>query len=76
VFAQRDGDTWGRESSVHWQRHHSRATVRRASGRAGLEVARVLGQHRGARLTDELDERVHTKALYVLRRPRDTEGRG
>jgi SAM-dependent methyltransferase len=74
VFARSGADTWRRESSVHWQRHHSRAVLRRASARVGLEVARVLGQHRGARLSSELDERVHSKALYVLRRPLEGDG--
>jgi SAM-dependent methyltransferase len=69
VFAADHDAGWRRESSVHWQRHHPRASVEACARRARLSVERVYGQRSGAWLDDELDEDVHPKALYFLRRP-------
>ena len=69
VFAADGTGRWRRERSTHWQRHHPRAFVERCAAAAGLVVERVYGQNTGARLCDELDEELHPKALYVMRRP-------
>jgi SAM-dependent methyltransferase len=69
-----DGAAWTRTSSRHTQRHHPPAAVRRAAARAGLEVLAVRGLTRDGALHDPLDERRHTKSVWVLRRP-ETERR-
>ncbi len=69
VFARDRAGLWLRERSTHWQRHHSYDAVMREARAVGLVVERVYGQHAGARLDSDLDEDVHPKALYVLRRP-------
>lgn len=56
--------------AVHRQAHHDEGRVRDAAAAAGLEVVAVLGQSPGVVLSDTLDERRHTKALYFARRPR------
>ena len=42
--------------------------VRAVATRAGLRILAVHGQHQGAVLEPELDELVHTKAVYVAAR--------
>ena len=42
--------------------------LRALAEQAGLEVAAVLGQRPGAVLDEWLDERVHRKAVFVMRR--------
>jgi SAM-dependent methyltransferase len=65
VFAPvRDG-LWERRSSVHRQRHWPPAYVRELARRAGLRILAVLGQHPGAVLEPELDELLHSKAVYL-----------
>jgi hypothetical protein len=39
--------------------------VRAVARRAGLQILAVHGQHHGAVLEPELDELVHSKAVYV-----------
>jgi SAM-dependent methyltransferase len=65
---RRRGTTWQRSSSRHRQRHWPVAEVKRLAEEAGLEVLEVLGQH-GDRLTGDVDEDVHGKALFVARAP-------
>ena len=65
VFAHADGDDWRRSSSIHRQRHWPRATVEELVARAGMRVLDVRGQHPGAVIGGELDEFIHTKAIYV-----------
>ena len=68
IFRRTGDGLWQREQSVHRQRHRTRAEVERAIAGAGLRCLAVKGQRRGAVLEDELDERVHTKALFVAGR--------
>jgi SAM-dependent methyltransferase len=65
VFAPAAGGLWERRSSVHRQRHWPRQTVQQLATRAGLRVLAVHGQHPGAVVEPELDELVHSKALYL-----------
>jgi hypothetical protein len=65
VFAQAAGGLWERRSSVHSQRHWPDADVREIADAAGLTILAVLGQHPGAVLEPELDELVHSKAVYL-----------
>jgi SAM-dependent methyltransferase len=62
------GATWARSSSRHRQRHWPAVEVGRIARRAGLEIVQVLGQHRGPRIEQALDEHRHVKALFVGRR--------
>ena len=76
IFRPTGNGRWEREQSVHRQRHRGRAEVEHALAAAGLRALAVKGQRRGAVLEDELDERVHTKALFVAGRalPSAAEG--
>jgi SAM-dependent methyltransferase len=57
----------GREISLHYQRHHPRRVVEGALDSAGLEAVAVVGQFLDGRLAGALDERRHSKAIYVAR---------
>jgi hypothetical protein len=46
------------------QRHWPRADLEAAATTAGLRVAGVLGQRTGIVLASDLDESLHTKALF------------
>jgi len=59
------GGGWQHDRSEHAQRHWPLDTVRACAQVAGLTVVAVHGQHRGARLEPQLDESVHTKAVFV-----------
>lgn len=64
------------ENSAHYQRHHPRSVVEGALKAVGLEAVAVRGQFPDGRLELVLDERRHSKAIYVARlRPSDTERR-
>jgi SAM-dependent methyltransferase len=52
----------------HVQRHHPRAVVERCCARAGLTCVAALGQLPGVRLSPEVDEELHTKVVYVVRK--------
>jgi SAM-dependent methyltransferase len=62
----RDGGTPVR--TLHRQRHHAPAVVERALAAAGLELMARRGQDLNGAFDVELDERRHTKALYIARR--------
>ena len=62
-------------TGLHRQRHWPLEDVARIAGEAGLEIARVFGQHRGALLERDADEAIHFKALFVARAA-DEEGGG
>jgi SAM-dependent methyltransferase len=53
--------------TVHRQRHHTPAVVERALAAAGLELVARRGQDLSGAIEPELDERRHTKALYIAR---------
>jgi SAM-dependent methyltransferase len=65
VFAPTGAGLWERRSSVHRQRHWPRAHVDELARRAGLRIVAVHGQHPGAVLEPDLDELVHSKAVYL-----------
>lgn len=54
----------------HVQRHWPPQVIRERLGRAGLECVAVRGQATGVVLSDEADESVHTKVVFVARRKR------
>ena len=66
AFASARGPLWSRASSRHVQRHHPRAAVEAALRRAGLRCLAVKGQSPGVHISDEPDEEVHTKLVYVV----------
>lgn len=68
--------SWRRRTSRHRQRWWSEHDVRSACAAAGLELAAVRGQRRGARLQPFADEFVHTKVVYVARRPGPDKAKG
>jgi len=65
VFAPARDGLWERRSSVHRQRHWPRAQVQALARRANLRILAVRGQHPGARLEPDLDDLVHSKAVYL-----------
>ena len=69
VFEPEDGGVWRRSRTRHLQRHHTREDVERAVEAAGLELVAVRGQSPGARLDREADEELHSKVVYLARRP-------
>jgi SAM-dependent methyltransferase len=68
VFVRAGDGSWVRERSEHLQRHFPPATVEACARDAGLRVLARHGLHLDGRLDDELDETVHTKAVWVLAR--------
>jgi SAM-dependent methyltransferase len=68
VFTHEGDGRWRRSLSRQRHRHHPVDEICAAAEEAGLEVAAVLGQRPGAVLDDELDEQVHGKAVFVMRR--------
>jgi len=68
VFTHEGDGLWRRSVSRQRHRHHPVEELRAIAGRCGLEVAAVLGQRPGAVLDDWLDERMHRKAVFVMRR--------
>ena len=68
IFSHEGDGLWRRSVSRQRHRHHRVADLRRLAEGAGLVVAAVLGQRPGAVFDDALDERVHRKAAFVMRR--------
>lgn len=68
VFEEEDDGRWRRTVSRHVQRHHPREEVEAAIEGAGLELAAVRGQARGARLQLHADELEHPKLVYLARK--------
>ena len=60
-----DGDLWRRTETLHSQRHHPRAVVEDALARGGLAPLGVFGQDVSGRIQGELDDDVHSKAVYL-----------
>jgi SAM-dependent methyltransferase len=67
VFTHEGDGLWRRSLSRQRHRHHPIEEIRQLAEEAGLEVSAVLGQRPGAVLDDALDERVHGKAVFVMR---------
>lgn len=68
VFHKSDPAGWRRTTSQHEQRHWSVDAIEAAAGAAGLRILSRLGQRRGARIEPGLDERIHTKAVFIAAR--------
>jgi SAM-dependent methyltransferase len=68
VFTHEGDGLWRRSLSRQRHRHHPIEEIRELAEEVGLEVAAVVGQRPGAVLDDELDEQVHRKAVFVMRR--------
>jgi predicted TPR repeat methyltransferase len=68
IFAKDDEGRWERHAMRHVQRHHPRQAIQAALENAGLECCLALGQHRGARLEEGVDESRHIKVVYLARR--------
>jgi SAM-dependent methyltransferase len=67
VFTHEGDGLWRRSVSRQRHRHHPVEEIWELAEEAGLEVAAVVGQRQGAVLDDGLDERVHHKAVFVMR---------
>lgn len=65
AITRREDGSWQRERSDHLQRHHPRATVECALGRAGLRAVAVHGMHLDGSTTGAFDELDNSKAVYV-----------
>jgi hypothetical protein len=65
-----DPRSWTRERIVHLQRHHSAKELAAGLDAAGLDLLGAHGLRRDGTLSEETDERTHTKALFVARRRR------
>ncbi|HWT94489.1 MAG TPA: class I SAM-dependent methyltransferase [Solirubrobacteraceae bacterium] len=62
----------GGATAPQLQHHHEPAAVARAVRAAGLVLRAVKGQHDDGRRDPDLDPAVHTKAVWVCRRPGPT----
>jgi SAM-dependent methyltransferase len=69
IFSPVGDDLYRRTRSHHVHRHHPRAEVEAAAAAAGLDLVAAYGQSPGVLIDPEADEDLHTKTLYVLRRP-------
>jgi SAM-dependent methyltransferase len=69
AFVAEADTSWRRVSTRLVQRHHPHAEVTKALADAGLDVLAVLGQHDDGRRDPRAEELVHTKRVYVARRP-------
>jgi SAM-dependent methyltransferase len=68
LFTHEGDGVWRRSESRQRHRHHPVEEIRRVADAAGLAVGAVLGQRPGAVLDEDLDESVHGKAVFVMRR--------
>lgn len=62
-------DRWTRSISHHVQHLHPHEDVLDAIAAAGLELVRVQGQQDNGPRDDHFDEAIHTKRIYLARRP-------
>jgi predicted TPR repeat methyltransferase len=62
-------DRWTRSVSRHVQHHHADARVRAALAATGLELVDVQGQRDEGGRDATCDEAIHTKRIYLARRP-------
>ena len=69
VFEEEPDGRWRRTTSRHVQRHHPREDVEAALETAGLELAAIRGQARGARLERHAGELEHPKLVYLAKKP-------
>jgi SAM-dependent methyltransferase len=69
VFERLGGEVWRRRCHRQPHRHYPLAEVRDLVAEAGLRVVAVRGQRTGAILEADVDEDVHTKAIFLAARP-------
>lgn len=62
-------DRWKRSISHHVQHHHHHEQITAALAAAGLELLLVEGQRDGGPRDPFFDEEIHTKRIYLARRP-------
>ena len=62
------GELYSRSTTTLSERHHPAGEVAALARACGLEVVHCLGQSTGVRIDHDLDELVHGKALFVVRR--------
>jgi SAM-dependent methyltransferase len=62
-------DRWTRSVSHHVQHLHPHEAVLDAIAAAGLEPVRLQGQRDDGPRDDHFDEEIHTKRIYLARRP-------
>jgi SAM-dependent methyltransferase len=62
------GDGWSRTTSFHEQRHHPQPVVMACIEGAGLRLVAVYGQDPAVRFETEVDERRHSKTIYLATR--------
>jgi hypothetical protein len=62
-------ERWTRTVSHHVQHLHPHAQVLDAIAAAGLELLLVQGQRDSGPRDDHFDEEIHTKRIYLARRP-------
>ncbi len=67
AFTRGGGDAWRRTDSRHRQRHHPPARLREALEGADFQTVAVYGQGLDGRPRPGLDERRHTKAVFLAR---------
>jgi SAM-dependent methyltransferase len=65
VFCEGEDGRWERRVSVHRQRPWSEPEISRLAAAGGLRLRAVRGQRPGAVIDGFLDERVHTKVIYL-----------
>jgi hypothetical protein len=68
IFERLDGDLWQRRCHRQPHRHYPLAQVRELVAEAGLRVVATRGQRTGATLEADVDEDVHTKAIFLAAR--------
>jgi SAM-dependent methyltransferase len=68
IFERLDGDLWQRRCHRQPHRHYPLAQVRELVAEAGLRVVTTRGQRTGAILDADVDEDVHTKAIFLAAR--------
>ena len=65
AFTRAPAGDWTRERSEHHQRHFAPDTVTACVHAAGLRLAAAHGLHLDGRLDEQLDEALHTKAIWL-----------
>ena len=68
IFERLDGDVWQRRCHRQPHRHYPLAQVHELVADAGLRVVATRGQRTGAILDPDVDEDVHTKAIFLAAR--------
>jgi SAM-dependent methyltransferase len=68
VFERLPGDVWRRGCHCQPHRHYPLAQVRDLVARAGLRIVATRGQRTGAILDADVDEDLHTKAIFLAAR--------